>query len=325
MFESDSESGSSSEEDHGLSKPAVQNKILPKVSAQDDETGESSQEEEVEEKINKMNATKRPSFKNIILECFHEHPNEKLSLKKIKSYAHTQYQITELQEKFLKLALKKLINDKLVKNVKSKIKNILINSVHIILLVTFLGSGINGSFKLVPQKPIKVKKVIKTKPTDLTGGKIGNNTMMTAEVYGSSTKNTETKENIKPKPRKKADLKIKTIKKDVPKLDEPKQVAPKKKEKAGPKKEIAGPKKEIAAKKPKNPTKEAPKKVLASDIEDSPKKKTKLVPKKLKESDATKKTTIVKKIPAKSTVDAIRKSIDSEKKKVAVARPKRKG
>ena len=77
------------------------------------------------------------------------------------------------------------------------------------MLITFLGSGINGSFKLVPQKPIKVKKVIKTKPTGSTGEKKGNNTMITAEVYGSSTKNTETKENIEPKPKKRANLKKK--------------------------------------------------------------------------------------------------------------------
>ena len=127
MFESDSETGNSSE-DHGLSGPVVQNKIIPEDSAQDDEIGEISydenmvENEEVEKIINKMNATKRPSFKSIVLECFHEHPNEKVSLKKIKSYAHAQHQITDIQKKFLTRALKKLSNDELVKNVKGKVK-----------------------------------------------------------------------------------------------------------------------------------------------------------------------------------------------------------
>lgn len=66
------------------------------------------------------------------------------------------------------------------------------------------------------------------------------------------------------------------------------------------------------------PNEEVPKKIRKP----GPKKPT--VPKE-KPEVATKKTTVARKVPSKTTVVAIRKSLDGEKMKAAVSRPKKKG
>lgn len=142
MFESENESGSSSEEGQDAEK-VENNARVPDDSTPEEESEESSQEEEIEEEIEeeteevqqkkdveqnndvekeimKVNGVKKPMYKDIVLACFHHYPNEKLSLKKIKSYARTEHEITLSQENFLKLALKKLINDEIIQNHKGK-------------------------------------------------------------------------------------------------------------------------------------------------------------------------------------------------------------
>lgn len=139
---SDSEIGSgsssSSEEDQDVEK--VENNVrVPSDSTQEEESEESSQEEEIEEETEEVQQKKnveqltdlekesfkadvviKPKYKDIVLACFHHYPNEKISLKKIKSYARTEHEITQSQESFLKLALKKLINDEIIQSIKGK-------------------------------------------------------------------------------------------------------------------------------------------------------------------------------------------------------------
>lgn len=197
-------------------------------------------------------------------------------------------------------------------------------------MVNFPGVGLTGSFKLVIKKPIKVKKI--KEPSTLVSGKIS---IITAEVYGSTTKVAKSKEIPKPKADKKVNSKTKSSNKEN---TEEKVEPAKKKGKTGPKIEVVAKKPKEATvkikavtKQPKEATKrEVPKKDLEQDTEEVPKKMRKPGPKKVvapkeKQEVVTKKTAVAKKIPAKTTVGAIRKSIDNEKKKVAVPRPKRKG
>ncbi|CAO1379370.1 unnamed protein product [Diamesa serratosioi] len=271
MLESENKSGSSSEEDHDVDETRT------------DGTGESSLEESVEkndevvENAGKIEKIKKPLYREIILACFKTTPKGIASLQKIKSYARTEYQLIDTRAIiFLKLELKRLINKEIVTNIN--------------------GNGLSGSFKLVPKKPIKVKKISKPK-TELITGKISR-AIMTAEVYGSSTNVIEDKENIKPKTKPSLILKKITTVKEI-NVKKPKTTL---------KKETL--KKDVISDLNNNnnpePTKPGPKKL--------PKAKEIVVPKK----------TIAKKVPPKSTVVAVRKSLDKEKKKVAVARTKKK-
>lgn len=211
----------------------------------------------------------------------------------------------------------------------------------------FPGVGLAGSFKLVPQKPVQVKKI--TKPKVQSGGKI-KIAKITADVYGSST-NAQPME-AKPKTVKKVGLKKNTNnKEDIKENVDP----PTKKGKAGPKKDtvVKKPKeatvktKEATTKPEKATTKSKgetakPKQAIKRGAskkeeelsqddhnEEVPKKIRKPVPKKIVAPKApevaAKKITVSKKVPSKTTVVAIRKSLDGDKKMIAVSRPKRKG
>ena len=124
-MESDNESEISSEENQDVDK-VINNARVPADSTHEEESGESSQEETevgtkvVEQEITKIVENKKPMYRDIILACFRQYPNEKVSLKRIKSYAHTEHNITDSQEKFLNLAMKKLINEEVIQNHKGK-------------------------------------------------------------------------------------------------------------------------------------------------------------------------------------------------------------
>ncbi|CAO1409233.1 unnamed protein product [Diamesa hyperborea] len=348
---SENESGSNSEEEHNVDK-VINNARVPD-SEDEEATGESSQEDanveaepeseedsepEAETEVVKVTAkelkkveptntksVKKNMYKDIILECFHHYPNENVSLAKIKSYAHTVHDVSDTQEVFLKKAMKKLLQEEVIKNQK--------------------GVGLAGSFKLVPQKPVKVKKPLKRKIVE-AGGKIAK---INAEVYA----NAEPKEDLNPKKVKKAGPKSKTVNKEnieekvgaKKKVGTKKEVVDKKskqpivklKEAATKPKETTKKSKETTKKpketitKPKQATKRAaPKKMLNEDDnsdeapnEDVPKKIRKPGPKKIavpkeKPEVATKKTTVARKVPSKTTVVAVRKSLDGG------SRPKRK-
>ena len=159
---SGNESGSNSEEDHDVDK-VISNARVPETE-DEEETGESSQEEEhleneengeAEEKseseedaeseseteaesavvtdvVKKVEPTITKNMKNnfyrdIILSCFNHYPKEAISLSKIKSYAHTVHNIIDSQEIYLKRAMKKLLNDEVIKNMKGKPKILALN------------------------------------------------------------------------------------------------------------------------------------------------------------------------------------------------------
>lgn len=82
---------------------------------------------QVEPKITKTVPNKKNVYRDIILACFNHYANETISLSKIKSYAHTEHDISDHQQTFLKKALKKLIDEEIVKNQKGKSQKSFIN------------------------------------------------------------------------------------------------------------------------------------------------------------------------------------------------------
>lgn len=157
---SEKDSGSSSEDNDKLVK-VFNNARVPEDSEDEDAIGESSQEEanvepeveakseaevdaesevdegseaetavvtdkeveQVEPKITKSSGYKRHAYRDIILECFNHYANETISLAKIKSYAHSVHEVRgDYQENVLKAALRRLLKEEVVKNLKGNSK-----------------------------------------------------------------------------------------------------------------------------------------------------------------------------------------------------------